>query len=52
MVCDYNQYQNAFDAPVGEILSCEREVGNIHDTFVLAIKKDGKGSYQCRLTIF
>ena len=29
---------NAFDAPIGEILSCEREVGNVHDTFVLAIK--------------
>ena len=27
-------------APVGEILS---EVGNIHDTFAVAIKKDGKG---------
>ena len=25
-------------APIGEILSCEREVGNIHDTFALAIK--------------
>ena len=22
---------------IGEILSCEREVGNIHDTFALAI---------------
>ena len=29
-------------APIGEILSCEREVGNIHDTFAVAIKKDGK----------
>ena len=27
-------------APIGEILSCEREVGNIHDTFALAIEKD------------
>ena len=46
MVPGYNEYQNVFDAPVGKILSCEREVGNIHDTFVLAIKKrmvkDGK----------
>ena len=47
MVCDYNEYQNAFDAPVGEILSCERKVGNIHDTFVLAIKKDGEGFHRC-----
>lgn len=42
MVCGYNGYQNAFDAPVGKILSCEREVGNIHDTFALAIKRIAK----------
>ena len=41
MVRGYNEYQNAFDAAVGEILSCERKVGNIHDTFTLPIKKDG-----------
>ena len=52
MVRGYNEYQNAFDAPIGEILSCEREVGNIHDTFVLAIKKDGEGSHCCRLSLF
>ena len=52
MVCDYNEYQNAFDAPIGEILSCEREMGNIHDTFALAITKDGKGSHRCRLSLF
>ena len=45
IVHGYNEYQNAFNAPIGEILSCEREVGSIHDTFVLAIKKDGKGSH-------
>ena len=32
MVRGYNEYQNTFDTPIGEILSCEREVGNIHDT--------------------
>ena len=36
MVCGYKW--NAFDAPIGEISSCEREVGNVHNTFVLAIK--------------
>ena len=45
MVRGYNKYQNAFDAPIGEILNCEREVGNIH-TFPLAIKKDGKGLHR------
>ena len=49
----YNEYQNAFwHTYIGEILSCEREVGNIHDTFALAIKKNGKGSHRCRLTLF
>ena len=51
MICGYNKYQNAFDAPISEILSCEREVGNIHDTFALAIKKNGKGSHQCWLIL-
>ena len=52
MVNGYNKYQNAFDAPIGEVLSCEREVGNIHDTFALVIKKDGKGFHHCRLSLF
>ena len=37
MLHGYHQYQNAWDAPIGEILSCERKVGNIHDTFAVAI---------------
>ena len=24
MACGYNKYQNAIDAPIGEILSCEK----------------------------
>ena len=32
MVHGYNEYQNAFDAPISEILSYERDLGNIHDT--------------------
>ena len=51
MVHGYKEYQNAFDAPTGEILSCAREVGNIQDTFTLAIKKDGKGLHRCGLTL-
>ena len=39
MVCVYHEYQNTWDAPIGEIL---REVGNIHDTIVVAIKRIAK----------
>ena len=42
MVHGYHEYQNAWDAPIGEILGCKREVDNIHDTFAVAIKKDSK----------
>ena len=44
----YHEYQNAWDTPIGEILSCEKEVGNIHDTFVVAIKIYGEGSHMIR----
>ena len=37
---------------IGEVSSSERDVNNIHDTLALAIKKDGEGSHQCRLTLF
>ena len=33
-------------------LSYETDVGNIHHTFVLAIKKDGKGLHHCTLSLF
>ena len=52
MVCGYDEYQNVSDGPIGEILSCERKVGNIHDTFALAIKKNGEGLHRCGLTLF
>ena len=52
MVYGYHDYQNAWDAPIGEILSCKREVGNIHDIFAVAIKKDGRGSHPLRLSLF
>ena len=50
MVRSYHEYKNAWNAH--EILSCEREVGNIHDIFAVAIKKDGKGSHHCWLSLF
>ena len=45
----YHKYQKAWDAP---ILSCERGVGNIHDTFAVAIAKDGEESHCCGLSLF
>ena len=40
MVLGYQQYKDVWDAPVSEILQYEREVGNVHDTFVVAVLKD------------
>ena len=37
MVCGY----------IGEMLLCERKVGNVHDTFVVAIKEDGEVVGHC-----
>jgi len=42
MVHGYHEYKNTWDAPIGELLRCEREVGNIHDTFTVAIKRTAK----------
>lgn len=47
MVRGYHEYQSVWDAPIGETLLCEREVGNIHDTFAVAIKKDGEVVGHC-----
>ena len=47
MVCGYHTYQSVWDAPTGETLLCEREVGNVHDTFAVAIKKDGEVVGHC-----
>ena len=44
MVRGYHEYQSVWDAPIGEMLLCEREVGSVHDTFAVAIKKDGEKS--------
>ena len=41
MVCGYHIYKTIWEATIdGELLACEREVGNIHDTFAVAVKKD------------
>ena len=44
-------YQKAWDAPI-ENLSCEKEVDNIYNTFVVAVTKDGEGSHHCGLSLF
>ena len=41
-VSGYHEYQYVWDAPVHEVLSCKREVGNVYNTFVVAVKKDDK----------
>jgi len=46
MVHGYYEYKNAWDTSISEMLRCEREVGNIHNTFVVAIK-DQKFAYAC-----
>ena len=46
MVCGYHEYQSVWDIPIGETL-CEREVGDLHDTFAVAIKKDGEVVGHC-----
>ena len=42
MVRGYHYYKAIWEAAIdGEVLSCEREVGNVHDTFAVGVKKDG-----------
>ena len=38
-VWGYHYYRAVWDAAIGEVLQCEREVGNVHDTFAVAVKK-------------
>ena len=35
----FHVYKNAWEPTIGEVLSCERDVGNSHDTFAVAAKK-------------
>ena len=39
--------KSVWDAPIGETLLCQREVGNVYDTFAVAIKKDGEVVGHC-----
>ena len=41
MVHRYHDFEDIWEAPVGEILQCQREVGNVHDTFSVAVMKEG-----------
>ena len=53
MVHGYHYYQAIWKAAiVGEILLCEREVGNVHDTFAVAIKQDDTIVGHCPRKIF
>ena len=39
IVRGYHEYQSVWDAPIGEMLRSEREVGNIHNTLAVAIMR-------------
>jgi len=42
MIRGYHIYKAIWEAAIdGEVLLCEREVRNIHDTFAVTVKKDG-----------
>ena len=42
VVRGYHYYKSIWEAAIdGEVLACEREVGNVHDTFTVSVKKDG-----------
>ena len=42
----YHEYRTVWESPAdGEVLRCEREVGNSHDTYAVAIKKLIDGNY-------
>jgi len=43
VVRGYHKYKDVWGAPVGEMLQCKRKVGNVHDTFAVAVVKDGSG---------
>ena len=59
MVRDYHVYQEVWEVHIGEILPCVREVGNRHDPYAIAVKKDElvvghlpcKISYTCSIFI-
>ena len=40
MVRGYHVYQEVWEVRIGEVLPCVREVGNRHDPYAIAVKKD------------
>ena len=42
MVRGYHEYRGVWAASIGEELPCRRERGNAHDSFAVAVKKDGR----------
>ena len=40
MVRGYHVYQEVWEVHIGKVLPCVREVGNRHDPYVIAVKKD------------
>ena len=41
MFCGYHYYKAIREAAIdGEVLSCEREAGNVHNAFAVAVKED------------
>ena len=44
IICGYHEYQLIWEVPViGEELSCSRELGNSHDPYAVAVKKEIEG---------
>ena len=43
MIRGYHQYKGIWDAKFGEQLECQRETGNPHDIFAVAVLKSGTG---------
>ena len=43
MIRGYHQYKRIWDAKFGEQLECQRETGNPHDIFAVAVLKSGTG---------
>ena len=41
MIHGYHEYLHIWDAVVGETLPCNHEVGNVHDPYVVSVKKGG-----------
>ena len=41
MVCGYHKYKDIWEATLGENLKCQRENGNIHDIYTVAVLKSG-----------